>query len=227
MSNLSHFAPWRLVTFVLLTMPGCVGAMDLGNFDDSGWSWDSGEGPPDESDDTNDLDNVEPAWWTLDASVLMEDGAPVQGDTSLLISLIDELADTTEPICQASFDEWPLTVLDLPDPAIFHWWSAELSKAQGDCSAHLLQSVPDSIELGIGSLHPDIAALLEPAGYDEVASYLYGAYLRVEGSEEIWTYGVAATAAGFAAEQLPVEQAPVPNGTYSLVPIYLLPLQGG
>jgi hypothetical protein len=214
--------------FLCSASSGCMGDMAINELSDTGASDDTGGSPLDSDGDTADWDQADPAWWSLAATVLVEDALPVQGDTSSLVSLIDESADTGSPICQASFVEPPITTLDSPDASIFHWWEISLSDpSSSDCSSHLLTRVPDSVELGVGALHPDIAALLEPAGYDEIASYLYGAYLRVPGTDTIWTYGVAATTAGFDAEQLPVDEGPLPNGTYSVVPIYLLPIQGG
>lgn len=213
---------------LLLSPLGCMVDGAINELADTGGGNDSGTDPLDSADDTGDWDQADPVWWSLAGTVLVEDALPILGDTSFRITMIDESADPENPICQASYDEMALTVLDSPDPSIFHWWAATLGEpTYSDCSPHLLTRVPATIELGIGSLHPDIAALLEPAGYAEVEAYLYGAYLRTEGVQTIWTYGVAATAAGFDAEQLPVDEGPLPDGTYSVVPIYLLPVEGG
>jgi hypothetical protein len=214
-----------LAALLTLSSQGCSSdqAFELG--DDSGWADDSSPDPIDSDDDTGDEDQPDPAWWSLSATVLIEEALPVQGDTTLTVTLIDESADTANPICVARYDQVELTIQDTPDALVYHWWRIDLGEPTTDCSPHPLTRIPTTLELGIGAVHPDIASLLEPAGYDEIEPYLYGAYLRAE-SEDIWTWGVAATAAGFGAEQLPVTEPPVPDGTYSFVPIYLLPLQG-
>jgi hypothetical protein len=215
-----------IAALILLPTLGCMSDQAFENWDDTGSENDSGGDPTDSDEDTGDADQPDPSWWALSATILVEDTLPVQGDTTLVISLIDEDADIDSPICQASYDGVELGSQDLPDPLLFHWWQATLAEPTTDCSTHLLTWIPSSIQLGIGALHPDVAALLEPAGLHEIEPYLYGAYLQAS-SQTIWTYGVSATAAGFAGEQLPVAEAPVPDGTYSMVPIYLLPLQGG
>lgn len=227
MSSTHLAAALAAIAILPLLSVGCMSDMAYDGADDTAGALDSGWGPPDSDDDTGDEDQLDPTWWSLAVTSLMEEGSPVQGDTSLVISLIDESADPGSPICQATYDQPALTVLDVPDPSIYHWWQVELGEPTTDCSTHQLTWIPLLLELGVGSLHPDIAALLEPSGYAEVEPYLYGAYLRSGKSQTIWTYGIAATAAGFAGDQAPVSEPPIPDGTYSLVPIYLLPLQGG
>jgi len=219
-------APFAVVILSLL-LQGCMSDHAFDNADDTSSAFDSAWNPPDSDDDTDGEDQIDPSWWSLAATILMEDGSSVQSDTTVVISLIDDTADPANPICQASYDQVELAVLDLPDANIYHWWQATLGDPVTDCSTHRLTWIPADIQLGIGALHPDIAALLEPAGHADVESYLYGAYVRSGQDDTIWTYGISATAAGWDGEQLPVGEGPVPNGTYSLVPIYLLPLQGG
>ncbi len=227
MSSTHVAATTTALIAVSLLVQGCMsdqafeGAWDSGSADDTGAPvFDSGH-------DTGDEDQPDPAWWSLEVTALMEDGQPVQSDTTLVISLIDASADPANPICQASYPQPEISVEDPPDSSIFHWWQISLGEPSTDCSGHALEHVPATLSLGIGALHPDIAALLEPAGYDEIEAYLYGTYLGTDDVQTIWTYGIAATAAGWAAEQLPVTEPPIPDGTYSLVPVYLLPLQGG
>jgi len=219
-------APFAVVILSLL-LQGCMSAQSFDGADDTSSAADSGWDPTDSDDDTDDGDQTDPSWWSLNATILMEDGLSVQSDTTVVISLIDDTADPASPICQASYEQVEFAVLDSPDASIYHWWQAALSEPVTDCSAHRLTWIPADIELGIGALHPDIAALLEPAGHADIEPYLYGAYVRSGQEDTIWTYGISATAAGWDSEQLPVSEGPVPNGTYSLVPIYLLPLQGG
>jgi hypothetical protein len=212
---------------MLPLLTGCMSDMGFDASDTASRLDDSGAEATDSAEDTGEMDRIDPSWWSLSAAVLMEEGLPVQDDTSVTISLFDEGADRDAPLCQASYSQLEIVVLDSPDASIFHWWEIELGEASTDCSGHQLVGIPASFELGVGALHPDIVSLLEPAGYAEVEPYLYGAYVRTDQAQAVWIYGVAATTAGFAGEQLPVDEAPVPSGTYSVQPIYLLPLQGG
>ena len=214
-----------LVMFTSLCQ-GCTSDLAWEGPGDTANLADSGDEPLDSDSDTDGSDSVDPSWWSLSVTALIEEGLPVQGDTTLVVSLIDDTADASSPICQATYAQPELTVLDPPDPSIYHWWQIAPGEPTTDCSAHLLTWIPTGLELGVGSLHPDIASLLEPSGYAEVEPYLYGAYVRSNLGQAIWTYGIAATTAGFAGDQLPVSAPPVPDGTYSLLPIYLLPLQG-
>ena len=175
-----------------------------------------------------DGDQVAPSWWSLQATVLVEETLPVPEDTTLTASLISDEADPTSPICTATFVPSSMEDQDPPDATIFHWWQVTLGEATGDCSAPQLGWFADSIEIGVGELHPDIAALLEPAGYEHLEGYLYGAYMRQSDDDDsVWTWGIAGSNASFDSDQESVGEAPLPNGTYQLVPFYLLPLQSG
>ena len=52
---------------------------------------------------------------------------------------------------------------------------------------------------------------------------MYGAYLRVA-TDEVWLFGVAGTAEQFAGTGTIADSAPLPDGTYTLRSLYLLPM---
>ena len=220
-------APRASVLGAILAL-GCadLGGLNLGG--DSADLHDSSASPEDSQTDSDGWDAPDPSWWVLEATVLMEEALPVAGDVQLTISLLDETADPDLPLCSSSFEPQDIADQASPDPMIFHWWQLTLGQADpdSDCDAHFQDWLPDTLDLGVGELHPDIAALLEPAGYGSVQDYLYGAYVHHPSSKSIWAFGIAATPAGFASEVEPVDAAPVPAGTYLFTPIYLLPVEG-
>jgi len=209
---------------------GCALADGFAPLVESGDGDDSSVAPEDSDADSGGWDGPAPVWWTLSAAILIEEGAPAQGDASVSIALLAEEGEADASLCTATWTSPGMVVLDVPDPLLFHWWQLVLDGVpEGNCGAQLQRFLPDGGELGIGALHPDVAAVLEPAGYDGLSGYLYGAYLRPAQARDdvIWAFGVAGTEASYLAEELPVSQAPLPNGTYRIEPIYLLPLQGG
>lgn len=219
--------PPAQTALLLLCLAGCVSDHAYFEGSDTAELYDTDGAPNDSGDDTGGWDNVVPSWWSLAASVLVEEAQPVADDTSLEGWLLSEEADTDTPICSATFVPATLTETKPPDESIFHWWQIELQHQDGDCSGSQLHWFPETIEIGVGALHPDIAALLEPAGYEQIEGYLYGAYLRQgEQQGEVWAWGIAGTPASFDGEAEPVSAAPLPNGTYQMLPLYLLPLEG-
>ncbi len=202
--------------------------MDMGAWD-SATEGVADSGPYDENyDDTGETGELRvPSWWLLEAELLVEDQAAVVGDAQVTSSLLDELADSADSICSMTQAVASITEEKSPDEMIFHWWDLTLAGGEGTCNAAQADHLPQQLHLGLGQLHADIAALLEPTGYEGMDEHLYGAYVQLLGEEDIWAFGIAATGAGFDADQEAVDEAPIPNGTYQVVPVYLLPLQGG
>jgi hypothetical protein len=61
-------------------------------------------------------------------------------------------------------------------------------------------------------------------GLDTDASTLYGLYIQY-GAEDapIWVFGVAGTAENFSGIDEPAAAAPLPDGSYDIETLYLLP----
>lgn len=215
--------------FLLLGLAGlaaCSMAKSDGRFGDTGWAPTDETGQEDSADtDTGNEEPVTPQWWSLSGQVLLEGGQPVAGDASLEVVLLGEDGGVVVEICRTAFAEPTLVVESPPDPALYHWWL--VTPGADDSACHSLrQHLPTSLHLGLGALHPDIAALLDQAGLGGMDPYLYGAYVQTEAMAEdgIWVYGVAATPAGWEGAQPAATEGPVPDGTYRFQPIYLLPL---
>lgn len=214
----------------LLGSVACTGDFEFSRYDDSGGLVDSDTAPEDSLDDTSGWDGMTPGYWVLEANVLVEEGAPAAGDSSVTLRLLDAELESEGPICTVVWSDPSFEVLDVPDPLVYHWWAVD---SQGDfggtCSGAQRRFLPERLLLGLGSLFPDIAAVLEPAGYGDVSGSLYGAYIQTseQADAPTWAFGVVATAAGYAGQTVPVAAPPVPNGTYRFEPIYLLPLEGG
>lgn len=198
---------------------GLLGPADSYDLDDTA------DAPEDSADDSGGWDGMTPGYWSLSATVLVEEGAPVAGDTAVSLQLLDAVLGAEGVICTATWDSPMVAAADVPDPLVFHWW--EVSSAgtlNGNCTTAQQRFLPTELGLGLGELLPDLAAVLDPAGYGEVAGSLYGAFVQMAPEADVWAFGVAATEAGFTGDVDAVGASPVPNGTYAFLPIYLLPL---
>jgi hypothetical protein len=208
-------------------LAGCAIGSDLFGPADSRDPEDSGGLDGDSADDTAGWDGMSPGYWSLSASVLIEEGAPVPGDTALSLQLLDAVLGAEGVICTAVWDSPQVAAGVPPDPVVFHWWEVSAAGVPGgDCTTAQIRFLPTALGLGLGDLLPDLAAVLDPGGYGDVAGSLYGAFVRMgaDVDREVWAFGVAATDAGFAGDTDAVSGFPVPNGTYRFEPLYLLPL---
>jgi hypothetical protein len=218
-----------VLTVAFLGAGACAFGNEADFFDDTSGAVDSDTAPEDSLDDTSGWDGMTPGYWALEAEVSIEEGAPVPGDSSVTLRLLDAELASDGLICTVTWPTPTFEILAAPDAMIFHWWSVAPQEIfGGNCTAAQRRFLPEQVLLGIGELFPDVAAVLDSTGYGEVSGSLYGAYVQpsTEADAATWAFGIAATDSGYAGETSPVSAAPVPNGTYRVEPIFLLPLEG-
>lgn len=179
--------------------------------DDGGGDDDNDSGSADTAED----DTPPPDGWAPLATLAIVGGLPSADGAVVDVEFVSAEEDATS--CTVTLDVAALT----PDVAadateVWAWWEFDVVTADVACAL-----LPATLGLGVGELLPDVRARLGADGYDDVADSLFGAYVRVDGGE-VWTYGYAGTEADLAGDDLAA--APPPDGTYTLAPLYLLPL---
>lgn len=176
----------------------------------------AGEG---EGEDTADLDDegVSPMWWKLGAAIGIYDGVADPASTHLALTLVAE--DGTE-LCEDTLavdaiEDVPL----LPDSAIYAWWEIEPGDADGGCE-HRSSPVPSPLYLGVGAMHPDIEANLDPAGLHGLEGYLNASYASLDDGDTIYVYGVAGSEQAWLGIDEAISAGPLADGTWIISPIY-------
>lgn len=224
----------------LVLVAGCAdysleGPQDSGGFADS-----SGI---DTNRDSGDSAPPEPAqYWSLDGSLVVSGGVLDVAASTLYVDLwldgtsvcgatpasdtgvLDTAADTdvvlvpTEPEVAFAGEQAPPS-----DLALLAWWDLTLSEGSAPCGQPLPAS---AVGLGLGPMDARLYPALENGGFSDPATAgasLYSAYLRV-GAGDVWVFGVAGTAEQFAGTGAVADSAPLPDGTYELRSLYLLPM---
>jgi hypothetical protein len=160
---------------------------------------------------------ITPDYWTLDGSVELVEGMADPIETQLSISL---WLDAPEPFC--TFD-LPAPLLDAePDEeaaAFFTWWEVAVLDESENC----YWPGVDRVSFGIGPMDP----LLDPALAAEglPGETLYALYLTPGKDEPVFVYGVAGTPDQYASKDdfEVIEAPPLPDGSYTLQALHLLP----
>ncbi|MBN1335449.1 MAG: hypothetical protein JXB39_05765 [Deltaproteobacteria bacterium] len=161
-----------------------------------------------------------PAWIRLSAVVLVEDGIPVADESTLHVSMLGTEADGFPEICAEAWTVSSIATAALPGEAVLAWWQVVPGAQDGTCKD---RSLPSSLHLGVGTLHPDVAALLPSQGWTSAQDVLYGAYVQLPDPGDVWTYGYAWTREGVDSGTPARVAPPLPDGSWQLVPVYLLP----
>lgn len=179
---------------------------------------DTGDDAPPHTDTDADTDTDTdtgssdlPVWWALDGTWALNQGQAAQGEARFTVEL--RKADLTS-LCATERAAASLTVV-APAPAPL-WAAWDVTLADGAGCEH---EVPQRFVVGIGPYD----AQLDPAvAKNELdAAALFGLYLQPEDGPLV-VFGVAGTDAQF--EGTPAEAPPLPDGTYTLDGLHLLPL---
>jgi hypothetical protein len=229
-----HLKILRTVAAIIaLLATGCLSNNDISSFRGQ----DTGSSGPTAVQDTVSGDTAdgatelkpEPYWFSLGASLTLEDGVPL----AVTLSLAFYGEDLGELDCTESRDVSGIVVSrDTPDPSVFHWWRLNSVAVASACVNP--GQLPQDLVLGLGALHPEVEAQLLSVGLDGVAGSLYGAYalldpdqLDLDPEDQVaLAYGYGGTASDRAGESDALETGPLVDGDYELTGIYLFPLKG-
>jgi hypothetical protein len=191
-----------------------------------------------DEDDTGDA-ALEPTYWSLQGSVVVQDGLPRVEDGALRITFHDGAGSPWSP---EDSDVSGCTVVPtlaeaaddglIEDTALIAWWriAAESSDEEacpwevprpragdGDAEVELL--------LGLGSQDARLGGFMDAAGLDPDLP-LYGAYILQPSArgDLLFSFGVGGTQAHFSGADTVVDGPPLPDGVYDLRTVALLPL---
>jgi len=164
-----------------------------------------------------DGDSETPVWWRLGATLDLLDGAIQKRDSTLDISLsgADDVVICEEslPISRAT------SVVATPDAVVLAWWRIAAADPTGDC-ASWTSPLSTSVFLGIGDMHPDIEASLDPLDLAAVSDSLNGAYASLDGGDTVYVYGVAGTVDAYAGAVPAADALPLADGTWTVLAVY-------
>lgn len=159
-------------------------------------------------------------WWTLGAALTLVDGAPSPAEGALDVRVLD---DAGAELCAAAVSVEAVRPISAPDPVILGWWELSLGPWEPTCAAgQATRPMGEALSLGVGELHPEVAALLPaqdglPAA---AAARLNGAYAQLSADEDPVAFGIAGPAEAFAGEAGPWTEGPLPDGALSVQAVY-------
>ena len=158
-------------------------------------------------------DVADPVWLALDANFVVIGGVP-DATSTLTWTLLDAAAEGT---CSESVTVVAATSVLPPDGdiAAYAWWTVTLSEPSL-CGVVL----PTELSIGIGPWNAALQPAADHAGLEDVA--LYGLFLSVV-APDAWIIGAAGTNAQFTGGAPLVSAPPLPDDTYSLASLVLLP----
>lgn len=204
----------------LLMLFGCSvgGKSDEGTFDTGA----SGDGDTAGGGGAGGEDPA-PVEWLLSLTVEIAEGDLSLGGSELVLSLRD---DTGGALCTERGLPESVTRLEDLDAAYLDGWQLGFpSEWSGECGLDELPLDGD-IELLVGELHPEAAALVE--GLDQAADgsaeTLNGSYVSFDDGETLYVLGAAGLPAAYAAETGPALEAPLEDGIWLVLPVYAFPL---
>ncbi len=166
------------------------------------------------------------SWWRLDADLVLVGGDVVASSSPLTATL---LSSEREVVCEMTATAERFTpVRPLPDALLVTWWSVEALGWSGECvDRDLGEAVPVALHLGLGTLHPEIEAVLGTVALasDGAADSLNGAYASFEGSDTIYVFGAGGPVEAWAGDAEPATVEPLVDGVWSVRGAYSFPVQ--
>lgn len=211
-----------MTTRLLLALLGASGCSDydLGAEraprSDTGWGGDAGGDTADTgpNDTDTDLDEVPPDGWVLHARLAAVGGVPVADGADVRVAFVN--GDAGEVACEVPLDPAGVVAGTSPEDVVALWWELPALAEAEACGP-----LPATLGVGVGELHASARARLGTVGLDTVADSLYGAYVRADDGP-VYVLGYAGTDGDLAGDD--VATTPPPDGTYTLAPLYVLPL---
>ncbi len=200
-----------------LGLAGCAAGEGAAARYDSGAASDLGA---DGDDGAGEGDEGARLWWSLGASLSLVDGAPAAATGGLDVRVLD---DAGVELCAAAVAVEGVRAASPPDPAILGWWELSLGPWEPTCTgAQATRPMGEALTLGVGALHPEVAALL-PAqdGLSAAAgARLNGAYAQLSADEAPVAFGVAGPSDAFAGEAGAWTEAPLPDSALAVQAVY-------
>ncbi len=202
--------------FVMLLLGGCAsfGGMakdaDTGSADGTGLAEDSGFEEP--------VEDLEGRWWSLDADLVVSDGAVVAASSELRFTLQED----AEEVCTDVVTPSAVTAVEQPPhPDVLVWLQVEWASASLTCIKDGAPSA-GAMLLGVGLMDPEIEALigrLEEATADSADS-LNASYATVDGDDRLFVFGAAGPQASWQGDGDPLAAAPLTDGLWMVRAVY-------
>lgn len=197
---------------------------------------------PDDSDaDVRDM--VEPAFWSLDGQLTVVDGQ-IAIDESLLVTAFQDGSGALYQDEDGSSSSCELQVVeavqgpafDEDTDALIGWWQLTVEPAEGvEVPCTRAPPIPELVGdtegvqllVGIGPLDPRLEPTVEASGLSPDLP-LYGLYvLHPSASGDVlYVMGLAGTEDQFSGDGAVVDEAPAPDGAYTLQTLLLMPIPG-
>ncbi len=185
----------RMRLLIILFIVGCAERSVKMGSDDADMSYaesaDTGIMSSEGADDAAE----EPSHWMLSGSLDIQDGELNPLLSHVQVSIVGPsgtvLCSDGVGIRQA------LRVEDLPDDDLQIWWTVALADVAPDSClvGSVPDVVPDSLNLGLGPLHPEVEAVmgdsLESLGGDEMV--VRSIFASMYDHASVWVFGVAVT----------------------------------
>jgi hypothetical protein len=188
---------------------------------------------PTEADDadaelSHDTGEVPPVAWELAGKVVLDADLIVEAESTLTIRVLGE---DRIVLCEAESTIETATAMapsQFPEEELLGWWRLFVEAPAADADSCFSGSydfpVPVPMLIGVGPMHPEIAAA---AGADielgDISS-LNGAYASMDGGETLWVFGVVGTESAFDGLEGPQEGTPLTDGAWTIEPVYPFPL---
>lgn len=163
--------------------------------------------------DTGGGDERPPDGWVVHARLSVVGGVAVADGADVRVVFVRGEGDV---VCNVPLDPTGVVPEASPEDTVAAWWTVDVVPTVDPCA-----ELPGTLGLGVGDLHASARARLGAVGLDEVADSLFGAYAQADGGP-VYVLGYAGTEGDLAGDDAAV--APPPDGTYTLAPLYVLPL---
>ena len=197
---------------------GQDGAMDSGTFAPGG-----GDGS---SDTASGAELAPAAWWRLGAELeLGEPLSPAEGSLTNAVGgrlTVVSLDEAEGGRCTAEAGSERLTLLAHPEPELVAWWLVVAGDWAGTCVDQGASVPLSTLQLGVGSLHPELLAVLGSvsAAGDGSERTLNGAYARFDADAPVYAFGLAGPASAYAGVGEQAVAPPLEEGTWLIEPAY-------
>ncbi|MBW1878222.1 MAG: hypothetical protein JRI25_02010 [Deltaproteobacteria bacterium] len=219
-----------LAPAALALVVGCAGTTADREQDDTGNGDDTGIVDLDDSGWDTDAPGMDsPLWFKLDGTLVISEGEATAAESTLLVQFLadPDVTDTGSTSALLSCTNTPaiqsLTAA-IPSDAtlpILGWWIVVLDQAE---VAACPWDLPQNLHIGIGGLDAQLYPAMDVNGFNTDASTLYGLYIQYGAVDApIWVFGVAGTLENYQGTDDPAAAAPLPDGSYDIETLHLLP----